>query len=306
MTEFLAAVLANPFLQSALLGGLLASVGCGVMGTYVVVRRLGYIAGGIAHTVLGGMGIVYYFGGPPLWGAVGAALVAALLIGVVNLRLREHEDTLIGALWATGMAVGVLFLSRAPGYNLDLMSYLFGNILLVAPGDLATMALLDGVILAAVALCYRPFLAVAFDEEFARVRGLPTEPFFLLLLCLVALTVVLLIQVVGLILVIALLTLPAAIASQYAHSLRRIMVLATLLGTGFTTAGIGVSYGPDLPSGATIILVATFCYMLSTVYTQLRRRAARKAASASAGASAGIGKAAPPAKGGAGNPGGAP
>ncbi|HEB96292.1 MAG TPA: metal ABC transporter permease [Sedimenticola thiotaurini] len=263
MSAFLDALLQYDFLQKALLGGLLASIGCGLMGSYVVVKRIGYMAGGIAHTVLGGMGIALFLGLAPLGGALVAALVAALLIGGVRLRWRQQEDTLIGVVWAVGMAIGILFISRTPGYNVNLMSYLFGNILMVTDRSLWLMAGLDLVVLVTVALCYRLFLAVSFDEEFARLRGVPVAFFYLLLLCLVAVTVVLLIQVVGLILVIALLTLPAAIAAHYVHSLGRMMLLATLLGMLFTVAGLALSYEPDLPSGATIILVAGCSYVLS-------------------------------------------
>ncbi|MEW8013255.1 MAG: metal ABC transporter permease [Candidatus Sedimenticola endophacoides] len=262
---FLQAVIEHGFLQHALIGGVLASIGCGIVGSYVVVRRIGFLAGGISHSVLGGMGAALYFGVEPLSGAVAAALLSALLIGWVSLRWREHEDTLIGALWAVGMAVGILFISRTPGYNVNLMSYLFGNILMVPERELWVMAAMDLLVVATVVLFYRPFQAVAFDEEFARLRGVPVTGFYLLLLCMVALTVVLLIQVVGLILVIALLTLPAAIAAQYVHTLGRMMGLATLLGILFTVSGLALSYKPDLPAGATIILVAGLAYLLSTV-----------------------------------------
>jgi len=262
--EFLRALASQGFLQNAALAGMLAGLGCGVMGSYVVVKRIAFLAGGIAHAVLGGMGVAYYLGASPMAGALVAALAAALLIGMVNLRWRQHEDTLISALWSVGMAVGIVFISRTPGYNVDLMSYLFGNILMVDRTQLVTMAVLDGCILALVLLFHRQLLAVAFDEEFARLRGVNVELFTLLLLCMAALTVVLLIQVVGLILVIALLTLPAAIAAQYAGSLGRMMVLASILGAVFAVAGLAVSYGPDLPAGATIILVAGGAYLLST------------------------------------------
>jgi zinc transport system permease protein len=272
MSQFIQALLQYSFLQYALLAGLLAGIGCGVMGSYVVVKRIGFLAGGISHAVLGGMGIALFYGVTPLFGALMAALVAALLIGWVSLRWREQEDTLIGALWAIGMAIGILFISRTPGYNVDLMSYLFGNILLVSSRDLWLMAGVDVVLVTTVVLFYRQFMAVSFDEEFARLRGLPVTFFYLLLLCMVALTVVLLIQVVGLILVIALLTLPAAIAIQYVHTLGRIMLIAVLLGALFTTSGLALSYQPDLPAGATIILVAGAAYLLSTLLSGVRRK----------------------------------
>ncbi|WP_456379893.1 metal ABC transporter permease [Thiolapillus sp.] len=256
------------FLQTALLAGLLASIGCGIMGSYVVVKRIGYMAGGISHSVLAGMGAALFFGFSPMLGALLAALTAALLIGWIKIRWQAQEDTLIGAMWAIGMAIGVLFISRTPGYSTDLMSYLFGNILLVSTSQLWEMAALNILVTGMVLAFYRQFLAVSFDEEFARLRGVPVNFFYLLFLCLVALTVVLLVQVVGLILVIALLTLPAAIAGHYVHTLGRMMLLASILGMAFTTFGIWLSYTLDMPTGAIIILVAGGGYILSAMFSQ--------------------------------------
>ena len=287
MAEFLTALGTYGFLQSALIAGLLASVGCGVIGTFVVVKRIAFMAGGIAHSVLGGMGAALYFGADPFAGALIAAIFSALLIGAVRLSWKTQEDTLIGALWAIGMAVGVLFIAKTPGYSSDLMSFLFGNILLAPTRELWWMAGLDLVLVVTVALFYRQFLAVTFDEEFARLRGVPVTFFYLLLLCLVAVTVVLLIQVVGLILVIALLTLPAAIAGHYVHSLGAMMLIATGLGVLFTTLGLALSFGPDLPAGPTMILLAGGVYILSALISRQlwRRRAWRQTISApSAGA----------------------
>lgn len=277
--EFFAALGQHAFLQTALIAGLLASLGCGVIGTFVVVKRITFLAGGIAHSVLGGMGAALYFGFDPLGGALAAALISALLIGWVRIHWSAQEDTLIGALWAIGMAIGILFIAKTPGYSSDLMSYLFGNILLVPARDLWVMALLDALLLLIVWAFYRQFLGVVFDEELARLRGVPVTFFYLLLLCLVAVTVVLLIQVVGLILVIALLTLPAAIAGHYVHSLARIMLVATGLGGVFTSAGLAVAYGPDLPAGPTMILLAGVAYVVSALASGLlHRRAQHRAA----------------------------
>lgn len=270
--SFLEAVAGFTFLQQALAAGLLASVGCAVMGSYVVLKRITFLTGGIAHAVLGGMGVAYYFGAAPLAGALASAVLAALLIGWVRLRWHEQEDILIGALWATGMALGLVFISRTPGYSVDLMSYLFGNILLVSRADLWVMLGLDAVIVCVAALWHRQFMAVCFDEEFARARGVPVTLFYLLLLILVSLTVVLLIRVVGLILVIALLTIPAAIAVQFARSILPIMLIAGALGAFFNTAGLALSYGPDLPAGATIVLVAAAAYIAVTAGRGLARR----------------------------------
>jgi zinc transport system permease protein len=275
MEGFFGALSQHTFLQTAVAAALLASVGCGVMGTYVVVKRIAFIAGGIAHSVLGGMGAAVYYGLDPLHGALLAAIAAALVIGWVRLNWRTQEDTLIGALWAIGMAVGVLFIAKTPGYQTDLMSYLFGNILLVPLNSLWFMLALDILLLVVVGAYHRQFLAVVFDEEFARLRGVPVGFFYLLLLVLVAVTVVLLIQVVGLILVLALLTLPAAVAGHYVHSLGRMMLIAMLLGSALSVAGLALSYGPDLPAGPTIVLLAGGVYVGSALFVQLvnRRRA---------------------------------
>ncbi len=272
MVDFIDGLLHHPFLQRALLAGILASIGCGLVGPFVVAKRISYLAGGIAHAVLGGMGIAYYLGFPPIRGALVAAVVAALLIGGIVLKRRQYEDTLIGTVWAVGMAIGVLFIAKTPGYNVDLMSYLFGNILLVSQSDLYIMVGVDLTIALVFSLFYKQFLAVAFDEEFARTRGVRVGLFYLLLLVMVALTVVLLIRVVGLILTIALLTLPAAIARHFVDTLFGIIGLAIPLGVLFTCSGLGVSYTSDLPAGAIITLVTGGVYALSTLGIGMLRR----------------------------------
>lgn len=281
MIDFFSALGHFSFLQYALLAGLLASVACGTVGSYVVTRRISYVAGAISHFVLGGMGVARYLNVvygwsslKPLDGAVVAALVAAIIIGLVSLRAKEREDTIIGALWAIGMAVGIIFISRTPGYNQDLMSYLFGNILMVSSSDIYLIALLDGLVLLISFLFYNQFLAICFDEEFARLRGIRVELFYLLLLCLTALTVVILVNVVGIILVIALITLPAAVAGHFTNSLWRTMLAASVLCMLFVTAGLGFSYQTNLPAGATIIVLAGIIYLVATVGKRLLRRRA--------------------------------
>ena len=272
MSEFFQALTQYQFLQTALIAALLASVGCGIMGPYVVVKRITFIAGGIAHSVLGGMGVALYLGADPLSGALIAAVVSAVIIGWIHLHWRTGEDILIGALWAIGMAIGILFISRIPGYQADLISYLFGNILLVPERELWFMAGLDATLLLVVALWHRQILAVVFDEELARLRGLPVTFFYLLLLVLIALTVVLLIHVVGLILVLALLTLPAAIAGQYVNSLTRMMLIASMLSMFLSTLGLAMSYSPNLPPGPSIVLLAGLANVLSSLLTRGGRR----------------------------------
>lgn len=279
MSEFFTALVSLRFLQIALAGGMLASVACGVVGSYVVVRRISFLAGGIAHCVLGGIGAAVYFRETlgwawlePMLGAVAAALLAAVVIGLISLRAKQWEDTVIGALWAVGMAGGVLFVSATPGYAQDLVGYLFGNILLISAGDLWLIAALDAVVLVVALGFYKQFLLVCFDEEYARARGLNVEAWYLLLLGLTALTVVLLAWVVGIVLVIAMLTVPVAIAGVFVRRLGGMMLLAGLLTAGLVVAGFAVSYGPNLPPGATIVVLAGGVYLLVMIGRAILRR----------------------------------
>ncbi|MFT5425321.1 MAG: zinc transport system permease protein [Gammaproteobacteria bacterium] len=279
MTELLSALMDYSFLQHALIACILASIGCGVIGTYVVVKRIGFLAGGIAHTVLAGMGIAYFMGSSPLVGAVIAALFAAVSMSFIKLRWKQQEDILVAGFWSVGMAIGILFISRTPGYSVDVMSFLFGNILLVSKSDLMLMAILDIIIVGIVFLFYKQFMAAVFDEEFARLRGIKIEIYYTVLMCMVALTVVLLIQIVGLILVIALLIFPAACAAQFFHSIFKMMLAATAICMLMTISGLTIAYQPDLPAGATIIVVAGVFYAISIVCSSLLRQRQKRSAS---------------------------
>lgn len=282
----------QPLLQLALLTALLASVASGIVGSFVVVRRITYIAGGISHCILGGLGAAHYlavvFGVQlyhpvlrravpldPLIGALAAGLLAALVIGWVSLRARQREDTVIGAIWAIGMGAGVLFLHFTPGYNAELMSYLFGNINLVTAYDIWLLMALDVIVVTVSLLFFNQFLAVCFDEEFARLRGVSVEFWYLTLLCLTALTVVLLVSVVGIMLVIALLTLPVAIAGFFVRTLWQMMVLSVVLSIAITTAGLSLSYGFNLPTGATTIMIAGGLYLMAVAGSRFRRESVR-------------------------------
>jgi len=268
MTEFFTALSEYTFLQNAVIACLLASISCGVIGSYVVVKKISFLTGGIAHSVLAGMGMAYYFDASPILGAIIAALVSSILIGWINLRWKEHEDVLIAAFWSAGMAIGILFLSRTPGYNVDLMSYLFGNILLITENDILLMLILDVVVISIIMTCYKHFLISVFDEEFAKLHGINTEFFYILLLCLISITIVLLIQLVGLILVIALLTLPAAIANQYVTSLYKMFFLSAIICAVISIGGVAISYEPDLPTGSVIVLLACVAYFFSVFIKQ--------------------------------------
>ena len=251
------------FMQNALWAGLLASLSCGVVGTLVVVNRIVFISGGIAHAAYGGIGLAFFLGLSPLLGAVGFTLAAALIMGWISLSRKSRADTIIGVTWAIGMALGVIFMDLTPGYNVDLMSYLFGSILAVPRTDLYLLAGLDLVVIGFAALFHNQLLALSFDEEFARTRGIPVKALYLFLIVLIALTVVFLIRVTGLILVIALLTIPPFIAETWTRSLRGMMILAAILSAIFSLTGLGFSYWLDLTSGPSIILVAGAGFLVS-------------------------------------------
>jgi zinc transport system permease protein len=276
-------------MQHALLAGVLVSVACGIMGTFVVVNRIVFISGGIAHAAYGGIGLGYFIkynvvpvvlagsalaqtqrpGYFPLVGAIVFSLLAALAMGLVQRKTRERADTIIGVMWAIGMALGIIFVDLTAGYKVDLMSYLFGSILAVERVELFIILGLDILIIVLVSLLYKELLAISFDETFAMVENVPVDAVYLVLVAMVALTVVMLMRVVGLIMVIAMLTMPAAIAGQFVKDMKRMMALASLLGVAFTTLGLWFSYIWDLTSGASIILVAGVTYLLSMVLKPL-------------------------------------
>jgi zinc transport system permease protein len=267
-------VLQYEFMRNALLAGLLASVACGIVGVYVVTKKIVFISGGIAHASFGGIGLGYLAGISPVLGAMFFSLLSALSIGFISRRTKLPEDTAIGILWAMGMALGIVFIGLSPGYAPDLFSYLFGNILTVPTSDLILMLILDAVIVIMVIALFKEFLTLSFDEEFGRVVGIPVGVLYLLLLCMIALTVVMLLRVVGMILIIALLTIPAALAKQFTHNIRTMMILAIVFGVLFTFGGIWLSYVLNLASGATIILLAGVVLFACSGIVRLRRKRA--------------------------------
>ncbi|MGC8711779.1 MAG: metal ABC transporter permease, partial [Leptodesmis sp.] len=252
----------------------LVSIACGIIGTFVVVNRIVFISGGIAHAAYGGIGLGYFFKFSPVLGAVVFSVAAALGMGMVQRRTQQRADTIIGVMWAIGMAIGIILIDLAEGYKADLMSYLFGSILAVSYQDLQIMLALDLIIITLAIVFYRELLAISFDETFATVTNVPVDAIYLTLMCMIALTIVMMMRVVGLIMVIALLTMPAAISGQFMRSMKKMMVLASILGIVFTTAGLWLSYALNLTSGATIILVAGVVYLLSTIVQPLRKRLA--------------------------------
>jgi zinc transport system permease protein len=257
------------FVQNALIAGLLTSIICGVIGTLVVVNRLVFLSGGIAHSAYGGIGLAFYFGWPYMVCAIGFAFLSSMVMAAVSLKSKHRSDTIIGVMWAMGMACGILLLDMTPGYNVDLMSYLFGSILSVPGSDLVVMAGIGVVILALIGYFFQDLLAMSYDEEFAQIRGVPVKRLYFMLIGIVAITVVMVVQVVGLILVIALLTIPPSIAEKYTQSLFGMMVLSCFVGMFFTTGGLWLSYTYDLTSGAAIIFLSGCLFFLSLIFDKI-------------------------------------
>lgn len=261
----------NQFLQLSMIMGGLASIAFGIIGTFVTTKRIGYLAGAISHSVFGGIGLALYLQvrmgfawADPLWGAIFAAVLSALIVGFVSIYAKEREDTIIGTLWAVGMAAGILFIDRTPGY-FNLTSYLFGDILLISTRDLMFVICLDLIVVGISVLFFNRFFGVCFDSEFTNLRGINTSFFYMFLLVLTALTVVLLVRIVGIVLVIALLTIPPAIASFYARRLWQMMVYSVIFCALFTWTGLALSYSFSLSSGPTIIVFSGAVYLLLLV-----------------------------------------
>jgi len=263
------------FMRHALAAGLLASIICGIMGTLVVVNRIVFLSGGIAHAAYGGIGMAFFFGWPYLVGTIGFSFAAAMVMAAVTLRARHRADTIIGVIWALGMALGIILIDLTPGYHVDLMSYLFGSILTVPASDLYFMTGMGLFITLAVMCYYKDLLAISYDEEFAQIRGVPVKTLYFGMIGLLAVTIVLVIQVVGLILVIALLTIPPFIVEKYAKSLIQMMVASSMLGALFTVCGLWLSYRYNLTSGAAIIMVSSFAFLTSLIFDRLKLSMAR-------------------------------
>ena len=273
MLEFFAALTdpQAPFLRYALLVGLFAAVPFGIVGSYVVVRRISSLAGAISHCLLAGIGAGLYLERVaglswcgPVQGALVVAILAAVALTLAHFRAGQREDSVIGALWSVGMAVGLLFLAATPGYT-DPMSYLFGNILLIGRGDICFVIVLDIIVLGLAAFFHPQFLALCFDDEYARLRGLSIKNLYFLLLFLTAMTIVLLVRVVGIVMLIALLTLPAAIAANFAASITKMMAGAVAACALFVVCGMAVSYTLDLPPGPIIICLAALVYLATSL-----------------------------------------
>lgn len=265
-------ILSLEFMQNAIIAGILVSIACGIIGSLVVVNRIVFLAGGVAHSAYGGVGLAFYFGWPVLLCTTVVSLIVSGIMASITLKKNERTDTVVGVLWASGMALGIILLDLTPGYNVDLMSYLFGSILTVSWNDINVMIVLNSVILLLIMALYRHFLAMSFDEEYASTRGLPVLLLYFILLAMVAVSVVMIIRVVGLILVIALLTIPPYLAERFSNSLGKMMIVATMWSMLFCIVGLFISYRFDITSGASIIAVASVTFFIISGIDMLKRR----------------------------------
>jgi zinc transport system permease protein len=272
-------LLSNPFLKMALMASFLVSIASGTIGSFVVVKRIAFIAGAVSHSLLGGMGLCIWLSRTygftwldPLYGAFAGAIASAMLLGWVHLNYRQREDAVIAAIWSTGMAIGVIFISLTPGTNVDMMNFLFGNILWIHSRDLFLLGILDLFLIGFIVFYYRRFLLLCFDEEQALLRGIPVKRLYMLLLSLVAVTVVLLTQVIGIVLVIALLTIPATIAGLFTNRMPVMIGIAVVLSALFSLFGLEASYRLDWPPGSTIALLAALAYFATLLLRPSRWR----------------------------------
>jgi len=261
------------FFTNSLMAAMLASLTCGIAGTYIVARRMVFISGGITHASFGGIGIAYFLGMNPMLGAAIFSVLSAMGIELVSSRTNVREDSAIGILWSLGMALGIIFIFLTPGYAPNLMSYLFGSILTVGTTDLWLMGALAVFLTLFFSIFYHLILFIAFDEEYARAHKAPVQLFKYLLISLVALTIVLNIRVVGIILVISFLTIPQSTANLFTNNFKSIIYLSILIGMVGSIAGLLISYFWNIPSGATIIFAFVVIFGVAKAVQSLMVRA---------------------------------
>ena len=280
MSESLISIFRYQFVLHALIAAVLASISCGIVGTYIVARRKVFISGGITHASFGGIGIGYYLGINPVLGAAVFSILSALGIEYISKKTDIREDSAIGILWSLGMAVGIIFIFITPGYAPNLMMFLFGSILTVTWLDIWLMAALCLVIVFFFVLFYMLILYISFDEDYARAHRAPVNLINYLLMSLIALTIVLHIRVVGIILVISFLTIPQSTANLYSKDFRTIIFLSVVFGLLGSIAGLVLSYSLDIPSGASIIFAFVLIFVLAKILRIIQMtRSTRKAMS---------------------------
>jgi len=276
MSDFFASVFEYDYLRNAVLAAFLASISCGIIGSYIIVRRMVFISGGITHASFGGIGLGYYLGINPVFGAIIFSILSALGIRLAEKHTQIREDSAIGILWSLGMAIGIIFIFLTPGYAPNLMTYLFGSILTVGISDLLMMACLALITMIVFYVFYRTILFVAFDEEYARSHNAPVEAVNYLLLLLIALAIVLHIRVVGIILVISFLTIPQTTANLFANDLKKIIFLSIALSFIGSILGLIASFYMNIPSGATIIFVFVLIFLVARFIKYLNSKLLRK------------------------------
>jgi len=259
------------FFKNALLAALLASIACGIIGTYIVSRRLVFIGGGITHASFGGIGIAYYLGLNPILGAAVFAVLSAFGINYFTSAGKLRQDSSIAIWWSLGMALGIIFIAITPGYAPNLMSFLFGSILTVTLPDLIYMGIITAIVVVLFIRYFRLILTISFDEEYSITRNLPVHLFNYILMAISALVIVISIRISGVILVLSLLTLPQSTANIFSKSFKSIMWWSIIIGFVGMLTGLYLSYYTDLPSGATIILVLTAFFGLGKLVTMFRK-----------------------------------
>ena len=271
--EFFNDLVRYSYLNHAFWACILSGITCGIIGTYVVCRRLVFLSGGITHSSFGGLGIAFWLGANPIGGALLFAILSALGIEWAGSRGRIREDSAIGIIWSVGMAVGALFMSLRPGYTSgDLSAYLFGSIVTVTRGDVTALALLTLVILAGALLWLRPIMYVAFDRDFARSRGIPTRVVSYLMAALVAATIVLSIRIMGIVLLISLLTIPVTVVNAFSRDYRTIAATAPAVAVAGNVAGLAASYHFEVPPGAAIIFTLTLTLIMVKLLSLRQKR----------------------------------
>ncbi len=265
--DFFSALLTYDFLRDALIAAVLSAIACGIVGTYVVARRMVFLSGGITHASFGGIGIAYHYGLNPIGGALVFAVLSALGVEWASAKGKIREDSAIGIVWSVGMALGVVFIFATPGYAPNLMSFLFGDILTVSRSNIIGLAALDGVLLVVMMLLGRQIVFAAFDREFARSQGVRVDALLTLMTVLTSVSIVLSIRIVGIVLLISLLTIPPVIAGCFTKSYMKITVWSSVLALVGNVVGIYVAYKMDFPVGATTIILLSITLFIVKLLT---------------------------------------
>ena len=258
------AILNYRFMQNALYAALLASVVTGIIGTIAIEKKLISMSGGIAHASFGGIGLGYLLGFEPIWGGLFFAVAASGMISKLPKSSRLKADTMIGILWSFGMALGILFISLAPGYMPDMTSYLFGDILSVSSGFIVYIAVFTAVVVVLFTMLYHPLVMYLFDEEYATARGVNVKLMQWVVYLMIPIGIIVLVKVVGIILTIALMTIPVSIAKLYFNSVGKVVGFSMLFSFIFCAAGLTLAYYANIPSGVCIVVVSTLVYLLLT------------------------------------------